>query len=224
MGRTDSMAAIDAVLQNPQAIMGTATGGNSAAAAPHAAPGVTPQTPVTSGGKLSADEKRYIDAQRDEERQADKLVAQQQENKDAFQKSANATVNAVGGVVRDTGLTFAGLPTPGSLVLPLVVLLIFFFLLLPVNGHTRLVWIWLTLTGNAEIQQSGSSSNIDTTNNFGDGASGNFAPSTTGSTTTPSGNNSSNPTLSNPFANLVPIVPWLVDAGSVFMTGVEEIL
>ena len=34
-------------------------------------------------------------------------------------------------------------------MLPLIVLLIFVFLLLPVNGHTRLVWLWLVITGNA---------------------------------------------------------------------------
>lgn len=46
------------------------------------------------------------------------------------------------------------LPTPGGILLPLGVLFIFFMLLLPVNGHTRLMWLWLAVTGNAEIGQA----------------------------------------------------------------------
>jgi hypothetical protein len=44
---------------------------------------------------------------------------------------------------------------PGSIWLPIAVLLIFFFLLLPVNGHTRAEWLWLTLTGQAHIEGGG---------------------------------------------------------------------
>ena len=42
-------------------------------------------------------------------------------------------------------------PTPGGIGVPLGILLFFFFLLIPVNGHTRLMWLWLTITGNAQI-------------------------------------------------------------------------
>lgn len=42
-------------------------------------------------------------------------------------------------------------PTPGGLLTPLVILFILFMILLPVNGHTRLMWLWLAITGNAEI-------------------------------------------------------------------------
>jgi len=35
------------------------------------------------------------------------------------------------------------------------VLMIFFFLLLPVNGHTRAEWLWLTLTGQGHIEGGG---------------------------------------------------------------------
>lgn len=42
-------------------------------------------------------------------------------------------------------------PQPGSILFPLILVLILFFILIPVNGHTRLVWIWLTLTGNASF-------------------------------------------------------------------------
>lgn len=44
-----------------------------------------------------------------------------------------------------------GVPIPGGLAVPLVILIILFLLLLPVNGHTRIMWLWLALTNNAEI-------------------------------------------------------------------------
>jgi hypothetical protein len=45
----------------------------------------------------------------------------------------------------------SALPTPGSLWFPLALLLIFFFILIPYGGHTRLQWAWLVLTGNASF-------------------------------------------------------------------------
>lgn len=58
------------------------------------------------------------------------------------------------------------IPTPGSLIFPLIILLVFFFLLVPVNGHTRIVWIWLVLTGNAEV--AGSQESTGSTGGSGD--------------------------------------------------------
>ena len=54
--------------------------------------------------------------------------------------------------------------TPGSIFLPVSVLIIFFLLLLPVNGHTRIEWLWLTLTGNAHLTgaSTGGSSDFNT--------------------------------------------------------------
>lgn len=44
-----------------------------------------------------------------------------------------------------------GIPIPGGPGLPLAILLILFMGLVPVNGHTRLRWLWLALIGNAEV-------------------------------------------------------------------------
>lgn len=57
----------------------------------------------------------------------------------------------VQGLWKGTQVQLENIPTPGSLLFPFIVLMIFFFLLLPVNGHTRFVWLWLVLTGQAEI-------------------------------------------------------------------------
>ena len=73
--------------------------------------------------------------------------------------------------------------TPGTIFLPVALLLIFWLLLLPVNGHTRIEWLWLALTGNAHIKGE----NADNIGEFGSavipinpaivggGASGNYA-------------------------------------------------
>ena len=52
-----------------------------------------------------------------------------------------------------------GLPTVGGIGVPLFLVLIFYFALLPVRGadgnaHTRLGWLWMVLTNNAHITNS----------------------------------------------------------------------
>jgi len=76
----------------------------------------------------------------------------EQEEKDAFVKSANATVAAMKSIVRGTNVGLSRLPLPGGLLFPFVILLVFFLLLIQVNGHTRFSWLWLTLSGNASIE------------------------------------------------------------------------
>jgi hypothetical protein len=49
------------------------------------------------------------------------------------------------------GVKIAGIPTPGNLVTPLTLLVLFFFILILYNGHTRLQWLWLVLTNNAYV-------------------------------------------------------------------------
>lgn len=47
--------------------------------------------------------------------------------------------------------SLANVPTPGGVWAALGVLLFLFLVLFPVNGNTRLYWLWLTLTGNAAL-------------------------------------------------------------------------
>lgn len=237
MARADSMAAIDAALQGIPTTSAAVQQNNASPVAPHPAPGVSAPTPVSNVGKLTADEKRFIDAQRqaqtDEEKRAEKFSAQEQAKQDAFQSSANATANAVQGIVRGTGVALGSLPTPGSLILPLAILLVFFFLLLPVNGHTRLVWLWLVLTGNAEIQQGGSSSSTSSTTT----PSSSSTPTPSSASSAPSSSSSHNPVTvptptsapssngnSSPYGTQLPtwgdVGSWLNNLGSY----VEEIL
>jgi hypothetical protein len=84
----------------------------------------------------------------------------------------------------------ASVPTPGDIWFPLILLLLFFFILILYNGHTRLQWLWLVLTGNAGVGQNpggSSSGNFGTNGNGsvppGGSSSGNFGGSGEISTT-----------------------------------------
>lgn len=70
-------------------------------------------------------------------------------------QSLNDTRARIGDGI-STGLSnivsgLAAIPLPGTVLLPLSILLLFFFALLPVNGQTRLMWLWLVLSGNAHL-------------------------------------------------------------------------
>ena len=72
-----------------------------------------------------------------------------------IQDQATHTAKRVGDTVGGVWDSIGRVATPGSIWLPLAVLLIFFFLLLPVNGYTRMQWLFLALTGQATIQAGG---------------------------------------------------------------------
>lgn len=65
--------------------------------------------------------------------------------------SVNDTTSKVRETVGNVAGTLETVSTPGTIFLPVTILLIFFFLLLPVNGYTRAQWLWMSLTGSAKI-------------------------------------------------------------------------
>jgi Flp pilus assembly protein TadB len=67
--------------------------------------------------------------------------------------SDNATrfVDSLRATAGKLSASVSGVPIPGDLLLPLSILLLFFFALVVINGHTRLSWLWLVLSGNASI-------------------------------------------------------------------------
>jgi len=90
---------------------------------------------------------------------------------------AGKTVDRVLGVAREAWDGLARVTTPGTIFLPVAVLLVFFFLLLPINGYTRAGWLWLALTGNANISgyiPNGASGDFGSTGGTPGGASGDF--------------------------------------------------
>ena len=221
--RAASMATIDTILQGQQ---GTSAGGaNTTTVASVAVPHAAPPLPLTADQKRGYDvarqsqfdsEKKQNDAILAEQNQKNAVLADQQKLEDEqqaqqnlFQSSAQGTLAAAGGIVKGTGAQIESLPTPGSIVFPLVVLAAFFFLLLPVNGHTRLVWRWLVLTGNADIQEAASDgSGLGSTTTGSDASNAASIPNTPQTVTPMTG--ATNFTL-----------PFVAPAST--MTGVEDI-
>ncbi len=177
--RQGSMATIDDALNQTIVVNENPIAPPPDASAPHAAPGVNAPTPET-GEKpetrvLTAEEIAEEKNKSEREKLIDEAIKererQEQERKDAFKASANNVVDKTGQVWRGATARLGSIPTPGSIILPLVALLVFFFMLIPVNGHTRFVWLWLVLTGNADITGGGASGNFG---NTAGGASGDF--------------------------------------------------
>lgn len=198
MSRAESMATIDAALASGTGdastrTMPTVSFGTTALLDPTIAPGVTAPAPLTDGiqKKPQAAEKppkgkTAEEIQRDQQRQIDEQQHQEQEQRGAFQASAGRTTGAISGILNGAGVRLGSLPTPGSLMLPLVILLVFFMLLLPVNGHTRFTWLWMVITGDAMIGQSTGTPDVASGNTSGTQAGGTVAiesPALPGNTT-----------------------------------------
>lgn len=146
------------------------------------APGINAPAPLT---ELTANQKRAFDANRQTQQDQQKAekdlelsrseqlqaaMAADQAKKDAFEQQAQTTVGAVKRIGTGAGVRLASIPLPGGLTLPLVILFVFFALLIPVNGHTRLTWLWLVLTNNASI---GVTTGTEQSGNVGQDQSGN---------------------------------------------------
>jgi len=86
----------------------------------------------------------------------------------AARDQVDKTVQRVHGVGKEAWDGLSNVATPGSIFLPVSILIIFFLLLLPVNGHTRIEWLWLALTGNAHLSGEKSGGSAD----FNDGTQG----------------------------------------------------
>ena len=89
---------------------------------------------------LSAQEKANADAL-GLEKQQQSLIKQR------LQQAGQSSLQAVGSVQNGIG----SLAMPGGLGLPVAVLIVLLALLIPVNGKTRLGWLWAVITGNAEL-------------------------------------------------------------------------
>lgn len=214
MSRTDTMAMIDAALLGPTpASPGGMTGTSQNVMEPHPAPGIDAPSPIADnlqGDQPSSTNQNDIVA--NQENIVQQEMQDQLAQEDAFTRSANATTRALSKIWQGTTNRLGSLPAPGTIIFPLAVLLVFFFLLIPVNGHTRFVWLWLVFSGNAEIQNDntggGGGDFGNTTDTSGGGiVSGNFG----------SPNNTSGGSAGGSF---LPTLP-LPSAGGMFFGGNE---
>ena len=124
-------------------------------------------TPLTANQKRGFDAARVsrLDTSKELERN---LLLQQKETlqENAVQERASeaerrtieerrsaieTAITTSGNILHSTGDTVAHIPTPGTIATPLIILLVFFLALIPIAGNTRLKWLWLVVTGNADM-------------------------------------------------------------------------
>ncbi len=149
--RAEDMATIQAVLDNPN---GTKT------ALAEANP---------DGDKITPEEKDAGAEQGQKEGKGKGKSDQSDQIRQATQATQDVTMPGTPGggeaaqqIVQGWKNTFQGIgsdvrgvleraSTPGTILLPLGLLLLFFLILIPINGYPRIAWLWLALTGNASI-------------------------------------------------------------------------
>lgn len=85
-------------------------------------------------------------------KQADfkKNQIEQRGNAEGFQRLATIA-GALKGNAYGANRALANIPTPGGIGVPLFILGFLYFILFPVNGHTRMYWLFLVLFGKASI-------------------------------------------------------------------------
>ena len=77
--------------------------------------------------------------------------AKREEDATPPEKAANFTYKLAKSGGQAAGSRIAALPAPGDLGFPLLILLVFFFLIVPINGKTRAMWLWEVIVGNARV-------------------------------------------------------------------------
>lgn len=73
------------------------------------------------------------------------------EGPSALAVGAGAVYDFIRSFYRSTSAKLESVPIPGGIGVPLAILFALFLLLLPVNGHTRIMWLWLAITGQAQV-------------------------------------------------------------------------
>lgn len=104
---------------------------------PSMAPGTQPSTQKDTV-------KTEVAGKKDEE-------TQKVEGPSVLDRGVGAGYDFIRAFYRSTTARLEGVPIPGGIGLPLAILFALFLLLLPVNGHTRIMWLWLAVTGQAQI-------------------------------------------------------------------------
>lgn len=145
--RSSAMAQIQANMQRAETTPVSAQATD--VAQPRPAANVDTPTVLTKEQKAAQKEEEKQQKATLSEQERLELARLQQETR--VQGLASSALQQAGNIWRNTKVRLGDIPQPGSILLPLAILLLGFFILIPVNGHSRLVWLWLTLSGNAHI-------------------------------------------------------------------------
>ncbi len=108
--------------------------------------------------KLSKDQEAILKQQEAllGKEEADKLRAEQlqEANKAAAIKAGQKALKNAGQIVHGADVRVGAIPTPGSIITPLILLLLFFFILVQINGYSRVQWFWQVITGASRVGTS----------------------------------------------------------------------
>lgn len=108
--------------------------------------------PPPPGIKGERDQERKLaDRYKNFQRLRDAQRKQQIRNLTNIQRLGYNAANIVKKATGPATDRIASLPAPGGVALPLLILLVLVMLLIPVNGETRIMWLWKTITGTASI-------------------------------------------------------------------------
>lgn len=127
-------------------------------------PGPLPtDEPVTDEDKETSEQRKTREAQEKINQAQDDMLGkeeaetlreeerQREEREKTLLGLADKALQASKGAASSAGTKIANVPTPGSLGFPLVLLILFFFILITYAGRTRLQWLGLVLTNNAYV-------------------------------------------------------------------------
>ncbi len=155
MSRSSSMAAIDAALAKSKAPADLEQVDDSAATTALADLALVEDEPKPEAKKLSKDQEAILKQQEAllGKEAADKLRAEQlqEANKAKAIKAGQKALKNAGNVVHGADVKIGAIATPGSILTPLVLLLLFFFVLVQINGYTRIQWFWQVITGASRV-------------------------------------------------------------------------
>lgn len=101
--------------------------------------------------KLSKEQEAILKAQEkllgEEEAKRLREEQEQQAARSQLVKGAERTLKNAQGIVHGADVRIGSVPQPGGIAVPLILLLLFFFILIQVNGSSRLGHLWRVITG-----------------------------------------------------------------------------
>jgi hypothetical protein len=158
-----------------------------------------------AGGTLTPEQEKQFENVQSQRKGTIKVLEAERAEENLYTK-ASKTIGRGAERTKQTGYSLnrwlANIPTPGGVLAAFLVLLFIFMLLIQVNDHSRLFWLWLVIIGRASIP-----SNETTSSDQGKkGVAGDFTfgatTSTETSSTTSSGSVSGGKIIGSPVGTI----------------------
>ena len=136
--RADDMAVIEAALNQGLQVTDLSSG--------------EPVTGLADVAPDPAPEKSEEQAKEEAEKKAKEQHELELKRQSIIKQKLKVTGQALRQAGDSTKNGLSGIKMPGGLTFPVLTLIVLFMLLVRVNGHTRLGWLWLVVTGDAAIE------------------------------------------------------------------------